>query len=759
MILLKKILRDAKKNLVPYFSIIFLSMSAISCFCGLTSSNIGIERDREAYHEDTNLADYWIYGNFTEEDADVVKEEKEIQNVQLRTKLDTYTEDEKLIYLYIEDKNEISKPYVVEGSSFDTEDVDGIWLNSRFAEENDIHIGDPFVLEYNSERMEKEIRGFIMSAEYEYYKAAEDTQPNFGNIGFAYIAKCAWENAEQLPATQMIINAKTDDKSKIDQIASSKLEGKYSVVYKRSDIEGIQSLTEEVDQHKAFAFIFPVVFVGIAIMIIISTMSRVISEARIQIGTMKALGVKKGRILSRYLAFAFLLSLIGSVIGLVVGIVGVGAQFGAFMAMSYTMPSWGYGFSPYFLVAVMVLVVLSVLSAYFSCRKIINMNTRDILYPRAPKSVKKCIFERFPFWDKLKFSLQYNLRNMTRNKLRNFTVVIGVVGGILLTMSALGCVDTLDYMKKWSFEKINQYNYKVTFKNDVTEDYINEVAEEIDGELLMSYVIEVRKDEDTEKINGNISVIDGKGYLNVTDLDTEVYELKKGEVAISKSLAKKLNAEVGDQFQWKMAGRDEWITSEIGSINRVIEGKSVTMLKSTFEKEDIPYRATACFTKKDLSDYENDNVDIITSKDKLKEAWDHGVSMYYFIIFIFLVLAILMLFIVVYNSAVLSFNERMKEFATLRVMGIKKKGLRKIMIQQNVWMTIIGAIIGMPFGKLVLRYMFNSNGDGQDFAVRIYPLSFLLSFVIVVCCSYVINLFFAKSIKKIDMAECMKASE
>ncbi len=776
MMLLKKLLRDSKKNLFPILSIIVLSFNAVACFTGITSSNLGTVSDRKKYHEDTVLADYWIYGGFTAEQLDELRESPLVDKAQLRTEIDTDTENGNRIFLYVEYENEVSKPYITEGEEFAPESDNGIWLNSRYAEENDIAVGDEFTLKYESISITQKIRGLIMSPEYEYYKAENDTEPDFSNIGFAYMPLKAFPVEEyirikssalndgqdissQMKMDQLVLTSDESDINEIRKLAGEKLSGSFVSVLSRSEVQGIKMLDDEIHQHEMFAYIFPAIFVVIALMIMITTMSRIINESRMQIGAMKALGIKREKIIRQYLAFSFLLSAIGCAAGLIGGPTLIGSLMGKFMALTYTMPEWSCGYSPSFFIVSAGLVAVCVFSAYMSCRKIINTPTRDILYPRAPKKVKKCIFERLPFWEKLKFSLQYNLRDMSRNKVRNLTVLVGIIGSMLLTASALGCLDTLDNMKRWNFDELQKFEYQLNFNSDVKLSDKESIRDELNGELVMNAGIELKKDSDSKTYNASITVTEGKGLYNVTDEDTKVYELKDGEIALTSVIAEKAGLKKGDSFLWKEYGKDEWISSTVGSISRSIGVQGISMLRSTYESAGGEFKPDMCVTDENAEERSYSAVKSVSSKADLEKSWDNGLQMYYVVIIVFIIMTITILFIVIYNSAVLSFNERQKEFATLKVCGIKKSILRKIMTAQNMWMTALGCLIGMPFGRIVLNYMFTSGGDSQDFAVKIYLRSYILSFICVTLFSYLINLFFARTLRKLNMPECMKANE
>lgn len=215
----------------------------------------------------------------------------------------------------------------------------------------------------------------------------------------------------------------------------------------------------------------------------------------------------------------------------------------------------------------------------------------------------------------------------------------------------------------------------------------------------------------------------------------------------------------GDTIYWKGIGSDKWIKSKISLINWNMSNQGLTILKPTYIDGGGVYHGNVCLSDKNLKNYKNDNVSAVISRNSRLDAWDNGVEIYELIILSFIVMALIIMLIVIYNSAVLAFNERNKEFATLKVLGIKKRGLRKIMISQNIWMTVVGGLLGIPLGKPVLNQMFASNGGGQDFLTKIYLKSYFISFIAVLIVSLIVNYIFTKKMKKIDMVESMKANE
>lgn len=775
---IKKMLRDMRKNLIPFVSLMILAMVAMAGFTGLSSSNIGMEKVRAKYHKDTVLADYWVYGkSFNKEQLEKLTNSKGVEKAQFRTQVETLSTDKDYpITLFIEDENKVSKPLNIKGAKFDPKSEDGIWINSRYAEANKIKIGDEVTLRYNGFKIREKVKGLMMMPEFEYYKANKDSDPDFKDIGYAYIGKKVFlrtilpygmdqnflteEQVETfLPNSQILIKSNESrrniEKSVIDAIGSD-----YMAILEQKDQGGIQNFTDEIEQHKAFAVLFPMIFLLTAIMVMVTTMSRVVMEQRVQIGTMKALGVKRKKIIRHYMFFGFFLSAIGTVIGALLGPKIIGEKFlGLILSMQYTLPSWITGYSISFAFVAILIIGTCTATAYLSTKKIIKLNTRDILYPRAPKTVRKCVFEYLPFWNKFSFATRYNLRNFSRNKGRNLMVAIGIAGSMVLVLASVGCMDTLAYMKECNFSHIQNFKYEIRLSNGIDEEEAEKIAKDVSGDLLMLDKIQVKKKEDGVSKNTNVTVLNNKDKYRLIDVNLKEYSLKEGDIAVSRRFADQHGFKNGDTIYWKGIGSDKWIKSKISLINWNMSNQGLTILKPTYIDGGGVYHGNVCLSDKNLKNYKNDNVSAVISRNSRLDAWDNGVEIYELIILSFIVMALIIMLIVIYNSAVLAFNERNKEFATLKVLGIKKRGLRKIIISQNIWMTVVGGLLGIPLGKPVLNQMFVSNGGGQDFLTKIYLKSYFISFIAVLIVSLIVNYIFTKKMKKIDMVESMKANE
>lgn len=764
--LIKKMFRDMKKNWFPFVSILILSYLALFLYTGMSCSNIGIRQLRSEYHKETNLADIWIYGmDMTDDICSKIDAISDVDDSQLRMKLTAESTEGYQIDLYAEKENNITVPYNMDGADFDAGAQQGIWLNSRYAKAHDINVGDMFTIKWNGIEISQEVKGFIMSPEYEYYKAPEDVEPDFSHMGYAYMSYDSLKEilGDTMPSyNQIVVTIGNANASEVENDITAAIDDNYSQIFDQSNFNGLTAFDSELSQHDMFAYAFPIIFILIAILTIITTMGRIINNQRTQIGTMKALGIKRHKIIIHYVMFSLVVSAVGCIAGVITGPIVMGPVFNDFMPESYSMPKWGYSYSIKFYIVALAIVVICAFASYINCRKLINLNTVEILYARAPKDAKNCLFEKLPFWKRFKFATKYNLRDMARAKIRSIIVVIGIGCGTILILCALGCNDTMDGMKSWMFDDLMKYESSIRISTLTPKEEYTKIAEDEDGELLMSSSVEVRSDNGKETAKTGLTVPQSDKLYTITDTNKKVCGLKDDEIYITENFAKEHGIKTGDELEIRTSGENEWKKVKVTGLIKNPNNQGIVMLESTLEKNGIDFVPTTIITSKSVDEnkYENsDYVISVSSKSDMVKSWECNIEIFDVIIMIFVSFSFVLVFIVLQNAATLSFNERRKEFATLKVMGVKHTDLKKILRAQNLWLTIVGILAGMPFAIYVLRLMFETNGGDVDYVAEITPLTYIISAIITYIVSLAINTILSRKVRKIDMAESMKATE
>lgn len=758
--LLHKMLRDMKWNKMQFISIFLLAFLGVYVYAGVGGEVAGIREVRNSYNEETNLGDAWVYGeNFTEDDLQAVKEIKGVTDAQRRLFLPAVGESEQkpTIYLYFQEDNVISKPKVVEGDAFDEADSKRVWLDKRFADSNDLTVGDEYTFDIEGNQFTLEIGGLIYSSEYTYYTNDDAMIPDFSKVGIAFASYKAFPIEGMIPFTQMVITTDLTDVASLEEKIDEALEGGYSYFITRESVPGVNQLNDEMKQHESMMIIFTIAFVGIAILAIITTMNRLVNNQRTQIGTMKALGLKKSKILRHYMSYGFWLSAVGALLGVVLGPVTLPKLFIPSMSSGYTLPEWKGGYSVSFFTVGVITVVACTLTTYLSCRKVLAVNPADTLRPAPPKTGKRCIFERLPFWNKLSFSVQYNLRDLSRSKIRCLMGFAGTLCCMALLVCSASMYDSFNNMRDWLYEDIQNFDNRVELKEETTLEDAESLCEDLQGEMVMedSVIIKVK---DKKKTLG-FTAVEGKGLYRYTDSNLKIDTLKDFDVAITMKTAESLGVKSGDEIAWHLIDAEEWKTAKITVINRMPIGAGITTTREVVEEAGYDFIPSYIATNAAEDNIHSDYIKKLFTKDSLLEAWAVSMESMTILVVILIVVATLLGLLILYNLGLLAYAEREKELATLKVVGFNTAKLRKMLLIQNTWLSVLGIIAGTPAGLLMVQYMVDIMGDSFDMTATLTVASFLLCAGGTLLVSIVVSIMFSGKLKKLDMVTSLKGVE
>ncbi|MCM1478421.1 MAG: ABC transporter permease, partial [Muribaculaceae bacterium] len=292
---------------------------------------------------------------------------------------------------------------------------------------------------------------------------------------------------------------------------------------------------------------------------------------------------------------------------------------------------------------------------------------------------------------------------------------------------------------------------------------VDNLSAELNGETVMTSMIEVAKNKNantSEKKKGTVTVTEGKGLYNILDLDNEITEIPEGKTAISRKFAEELGIQVGDTIYWHIYSENEWHETEVGLIYRSSETQGIACLREDFEAAGAEYVPSLLVTNQNAFDKENlDFVTAVHSKEDLKNAYLESMEVMNAMLVMMITFSVIMIVVVLYNSGSLSFGERVKEFATLKVLGLQSSQIRRLISVQNLWLSVIGVIIGTPLGNISLNAMMNSNGENFDYSLKVSGSNYIISGIIVLAVSVLVSFMFSKRIRRLDMVEVLKGVE
>ena len=749
MSLSKKMLRDIKINKTQFIAIFLMAFLGIFAYCGIYGEYYGLVQTSDAYYGQTNMADGWIY-NTTFDDASVDK----ISGFSLATDRQRVVqsqadfENKPDIKLHFVEKGEISKFYSTEGEDFNASDESGVWLDCRFAKERNLKVGDMISFEFDNKTIKKEIKGLGYSPEYIYESSPNSLTPDFSQIGFAYLSHKAYP--EDLDYDTLLVKyncSDSDFEKKLDDSAD------YLSFTKMQDQISVSKFSDEMAQHKMMGDVFPIVFILITFLTLLTAMTRIVTHQRTQIGVLKAVGYRDRTIILHYISYGFWPVLAGAILGLVTGPVVIPRMFYPTMAATYSMPRWYPGFDMSFIYIAVLMVASSVFVTYLSCRMISKENPANTLRPKAPNVSSNSFLEKSRFWSRLSFNLRWNWRDARRNKFRALMAIVGVMGCVALLIAAFGMNDCMGELKTWEYDDISHFESKLLLSSNANPMEIYYILNYTDGSFIMQQSIEIKAHDMEDTVT--LLVSNNTDLISYTDSNRNPLEIKEGDVSISTKLAERFNLTVGDKVRWHIVGSDEWVTSKIGQIHAEPVSQGLIMSPDTLEDQGLNFTPTHIITPDKFGE-KYDSIKSVSSIDKLEKSWDQITTSVMMMVYVVTVVAVALAILVLYNLEILSFIEMEREIATLKVLGFKTNVLRKLLLTQNIIFTAIGFVLGIPLGFYFMTLMMDAAGDSLYYIPKLTWGNILLSALITFAISIVVNLMFSDKIKDLDMVEALK---
>ena len=526
------------------------------------------------------------------------------------------------------------------------------------------------------------------------------------------------------------------------------------------------------------AKVFPVFFFLVAALVCMTTMTRMVDEQRQEIGTLKALGYSKGQIAAKYLLYALAAGVIGSIIGCAVGMVVFPYVIFTAWNMLYNLEQIYFSFPiDLILTASLSVIGITLLATAGSIYASLMDVPSQLMRPKAAKAGKKILLERIPpLWSSLSFLHKVTARNIFRYKKRFFMTIVGIAGCSALLVAGFGINDSISDIARAQYEDIYHYNALVTMEKENKE--TENTLSKLDGvtgvfkEKHLSATIE----HNHKDMSFTVHVIDDpktfETFTTLSDAKTkkEVH-LDDQTIIISQKAATQLEKKVGDTITFKDADERE-ITAKIGAIYENYVGHHMYVTESLYNTWLTAAKTTTSYqirTNDQTSDYENElgneimdleDVNGVTFYSSLQKNFTDLISRISIIVVVLVISAALLAFVVLYNLSNVNISERVREIATIKVLGFTPKEVDAYVNRESIILTMIGAVIGLVIGIYLHHLIMNlAEMDEVMFGRTILPTSYLLSFAMTMGFSFIINGIMHGKLKKIKMVESLKAVE
>ncbi len=784
--LTRKLWRTAKVYKVQFISMILLVALGIGVFVGFNAEWVTIGEDTNKFFEQSGFADYRVVDEdgFSSGDVEKILSIEGISGAGRFISVNADVKDTtEQLALTISESTHTSGFVLMEGAEYDRDDPDGFWLMDKYAEHNGIKIGDELTVTFEDMEFKGTVKGLIESAEYLICVRDESQlMPDFDTYGYVYgtpamlrkvIEGEVRDEEPDIDDDEMSIAVKTvvDEvfpqvnissamsKDEMQEALDEKLGRTLLVLSKDENVSYVES-RGEMTEGKTMGSILPVLFLAIAILTMITTMNRITISEKTQIGTLKALGFRDKKILRHYTSYAVVIALIGSALGIVLGygLCKMVMSQDGMMGTYFVMPDWTIHIPFWIWAIVVAIIILTIMVGYLSVKDLLKGTAAETLRPYTPKHIRRVALEKTALWSKLRFGTKWNLRDIFRHKSRSAMSFIGTLGCMLMLVASFGMNQTIDGFLDTFYDKTTVYASKVFVSSDADNDEAIELADKLDGD----YSASVSSKVGDKAISVDVYNITHDTYRFI-DEDTNLTPLPEDGALICKRLAKEFKVKPGDTVTIEPYGTSDSYDVTIRGINSSLT-ESITMTedyaKSLGLTKSDAYRINSVYTMMPKDQIGSDgNITSIQSKQDIIDSFDAFMEIFYFFVIALIVASVLLCLIVLYNLGIMSYMERYREMATLKVLGFRNKAIGHLLISQNLWIAVVGTLIGIPAGTWVLNFLMDKLAGEYEMKTIIGAESIVPAVALNLGVAVIVGLMIARKNRHIDMVEALKGTE
>lgn len=575
---------------------------------------------------------------------------------------------------------------------------------------------------------------------------------------------------------QMKLAAYAVDPQAAAYVDTSSIEHPKWYIQDRSSLSSYSNIESDADSIEAVGTAFPIVFFTVAILIALTTITRMVEEERLLIGTYKALGFRNIEIMKKYLLYAGSACLLGGIIGDIGGFLLLPKFVFSIFQTLYLIPNYSLQFDAWYGIGGIALFTGGILIAvWIAVHEELRHMPAVLMRPKAPRTGARVLLERIrPLWRNLTFLNKVTARNLFRYKKRMLMTVFGIMGCSALVLCAMAINDSVSALIPRQYEHIYRYDLMV-----MTDDAQGGTKLSTDDEV--SECLALLVDNATIKSSGNkeervqlmvfSEQADVASYLSLEDLNGDPVTLEEGDVFVTQNASQVLDFSVKDTIRVQNSDLKEVRVKVTGIVQNYL-GNTIYMNENTYESLFGSYEDNAVLAnfKGNISEQQKDSyvqkledrdgVLSVVSTSSMQDAFETSFSLITSVVYLILAMAAALAFVVLFTLSTTNISERIRELATIKVLGFYDKEVHSYVNKETLLLTLLGILVGLPAGTILaqsLTYVLNM--PSIHFAVTIRPISYLYTVLLSFGFAVVVNLITNRVLNHIDMVESLKSME
>lgn len=748
----RKIIRTLLNYKAQMISMLLMIILGVGIFLGCNIEWYSIKTNRTNYYEDTGYPEYRIYkDSFSLDELQYVKDFSDVKYAtRALTTLGSLNNNTYLMLNVLEDCQNI-KPLYIDGEVYSNE-AEGIYLSDLYAKENNIKPNDYLDIEAEGFKIHEPVKGLIKSSEYLIcLKDSSQLLPNYKEYAYCYLSpKMITKYLGQAFYNTIYASSKLST-SDFEAEALNAL-GASITVLSYQDETGYSGSNGEIEEGKTMALLIPTAFILIAVLTMVTTMARISTNERIQMGVLKSLGFKRKKIARHYSLYGLIIGIIGTLIGCVLayGIAYYIINPKGPMSTYLDFPSW-HLYMPWYGVLIVILLPITLgIISYLIVNSELKGTACETLKPKREKAVKASYIEKTKFFSKASFQTKWNIRDMLRHKARTIMSIIGVLFSTVLIFACMGMRDTVIDFKNTLYNENYNFENKLTLNSQISNTKALDLASKYEADYEANVAIKFNNKTVVLSIINN-----SRNLLGIVDEKENRLELKDGGVYVCRRI-KDDGYKINKEIDFNLYGSKEIISSKvIGVCLSMTEG--IYMTENTANELGISYKIQTLYTN--LNAMVDSNVSSITTKTELLSAFNTMMEMMDSMIWILILASAILAVVVLYNLASLGYIEKIREMSTLKVIGFTNKKIAKILVVGTIWITVMGLIIGLPLGAYLLDILLRALAGEYEMNMAFGYLSYIVGIVVPFLVSLVTIYLISKKTKKLDMVSALKERE
>lgn len=716
---LVRLINHSKGQFVAIASVIILG---IMIYVAMNSAYINLDISLKYHYETHSFAD--VFSEVIKISENAVEDLNDISGVAKAEGRVTYdvplkTDDQKKVNVrivsspYAEDS--INRLHAVEGKNILTNDNECL-LIEKFAQARNIQIGDTITPHILGRDYELQVVGIVSSPEYVYLMENEQTLlPDFKKFGVVYTTESLAQDAFGLGSNYNQVMFRLEPDLNVDEMVNllEKKMDRYGVsrIYPQKDQLSNRMIGEEMKGLEQMASVVPVVFLGVAALIMGIMINRLVKGDRVTIGILKSMGYSNWDVMLHYTKLSVIIGLAGGFLGVAAGYM-VSIAFTDLYGAFFSIPTLKFVMRLDILLWASILTgMFSVLAGVFGARRAMGIAPAESMRPEPPKTGKRIWLEGTKMWKYFNFSNKMVARNMLRNKKRIIFVAFGVAVTYSIILMPFFMLEEFTNMFDVMFGEFQTMDYNMNFSQGVEDSVLYDLKNRLDVDAVegkVEFPFELRNQWKTKVVNV-IGLQENSQFFNFKDRNFQPVDLGPGDLFLNEGLARVLSVEEGDYIMVEtyIPGRDD-IELRVTKIIKQNLGSNAYMNIEDMQRlflDDQYITGAYVDTDKNIKEAV-DNYRIITSVQSLgdlRDTFTEFLELTIASLVTYVFLGGIMGFAVVYNSTIMNINERRLEFSSLRVMGFTKNEIFVGLLKENLINGLIGIIVGIPMGDWMIK--------------------------------------------------------